>query len=321
MSLEPQEDQITWAMIMDVKLLLDPDLEIIVKTETNSIAKNETKIITQYEENDDTNMDLVKVDQDLRKACPKAELESNQNSDTKSEAVESEVQQMSSGKTSSLHKCYHCKSTFKHKGQLFHHEQVKHPDTSELTQHIEKDGGLYICKTCSKTFPSISLSRINKHLKLAHKVGADIQCFRCSKVFVYKWQLKIHQDVHDKVKKVVCDLCGRKLCDKYAMKNHRLYIHGSHDEQTKRKKYQCEICKKGFYLESLLTQHKQVHGEKNILCHQCDESYRSKHALSYHVKTKHLGEIHVFTEEMKVRARIGAVKRRAMAKIKSKDEE
>ena len=315
----PLEDQKTWAFIMEVKQILDPALQIIGSTEINTLEKKEIKTIIKYENKNDANIDLVKVDQDLQKMCLNLELKGSKKSIPTSELVKNEGQLINSDKRFSLYKCEQCNSTFKRKGVLLYHKQVKHPDKSELTRHIEKDGDLYKCKTCSKSFPSSSLTKINLHLKLAHKVGADIQCSRCSKVFAFMYEYKIHQDVHDKVKKAVCDLCGMKLCNKRAMKDHRLYIHGSYSEQSVAKKHQCDICKKGFYLESLLAQHKQVHGEKNISCNQCDESYRTKGALKYHVKTKHFGEVHVLTEEMKVKSRIRAVRRRAMEKIKSKE--
>ena len=324
MSREPQEDKKTWALIMDLKHIMDPDFPKKVIEETMDENDGEPRQTVKIK--DETNTDcsnLIKIDHELEKTGEEkfqiVEMKNDSNFGS-SATDETKENQVNSSEKLTLNTCYQCNVTFQHKGQLFHHEQVKHPTTSEFTQHIEKDGDLYRCTICSKTFPSNSIRRINKHLKLAHKLGADIQCSRCSKVFVFMRDYKIHLDVHDKVKKVVCDLCGKKLCDKYAMKKHRLYIHGSKDEQSKEKIYQCDICEKGFYLQSLLALHIQVHGEKNNLCHYCDESFRSKGGYTRHIKTKHLGEIFVKTEEMKVRARIGKVKRRAIAKLKLKEE-
>ena len=52
---------------MEVKLLLDPDLEVSVKTEIATIEKKEVEDITKDENKDDIEMNLVKIDQDIQK--------------------------------------------------------------------------------------------------------------------------------------------------------------------------------------------------------------------------------------------------------------
>jgi len=131
-----------------------------------------------------------------------------------------------------------------------------------------------ICDICSKTFKYKSW--LKRH-KLTHEVG-HIQCNYCPKSFKWCYNLKRHLITHLGRKSYDCQHCGKQFSYKYSLKYH---IDSQHIEKVK--KVCCPICQKKLSNHNVLRYHNnRVHsGVKPFIC-WCLMAFHAPNGLYRH---------------------------------------
>ena len=132
-----------------------------------------------------------------------------------------------------------------------------------------------LCPECGASTTSLS-----KHLNRHH--GEKQTCSYCGNEYAGIESLKSHINiVHEKIP---CTQCG-KLVGIARMNRHISSVHTPNDQ----KKYQCDVCSKGFSSLQHLRDHRNLHtGEKPYKCQFCPSSFASAGNHASHEKG-HLG--------------------------------
>lgn len=220
--------------------------------------------------------------------------------------------------------CHICSKSFSSLGKLKYHR----------LRHQEKR---FTCSFCNKKFFIHSLLR--KHIRLSHEKpndlvcefcdykSSDSNCFKshvvnnhtkdyklkcnlCDKGFLYKGNLRRHNEVQHEGVRFFCTFCSKNfkteryfeehfkqhdpLCEetklscpkcsktvnKHVFKRH-LEIHNED-----RKKYVCDVCGKNLLSLEGLKFHKKMHiGDKNYACDVCGKAFLTKQKLVIHTRT------------------------------------
>ena len=148
--------------------------------------------------------------------------------------------------------------------------QLEHPASEfQKPKYVPKQK---VCPECG-----ISVFNLGYHLS-THKGDKQI-CPHCAREVR---SLQVHiKNVHTKLP---CSQCG-KLVGSGVMNRHMASAHTPNDQ----KKYQCDICGKGFASKNNFQEHKYVHtGEKPYKCKYCSACFASKGTHAMHEKG-HLG--------------------------------
>ena len=132
-----------------------------------------------------------------------------------------------------------------------------------------------LCPECGASTTSLS-----KHLNRHH--GEKQTCSYCGQKYAGIESLKSHINiVHEKIP---CTQCG-KLVGIARMNRHIASVHTPNDQ----KKYQCDVCSKGFSSLQHLRDHRNLHtGEKPYKCQFCPSCFASAGNHASHEKG-HLG--------------------------------
>ena len=130
-----------------------------------------------------------------------------------------------------------------------------------------------------KVCPECGISVFNLGYHLSTHKGEKQICPHCAREVR---SLQVHiKNVHTKLP---CSQCG-KLVGSGVMNRHMASAHTPNDQ----KKYQCDICGKGFASKNNFQEHKYVHtGEKPYKCKYCSACFASKGTHAMHEKG-HLG--------------------------------
>ena len=147
---------------------------------------------------------------------------------------------------------------------------IEHPASEfQKPKYVPKQK---VCPECG-----ISVFNLGYHLS-THKGDKQI-CPHCAREVR---SLQVHiKNVHTKLP---CSQCG-KLVGSGVMNRHMASAHTPNDQ----KKYQCDICGKGFASKNNFQEHKYVHtGEKPYKCKYCSACFASKGTHAMHEKG-HLG--------------------------------
>ena len=133
-----------------------------------------------------------------------------------------------------------------------------------------------VCPECG-----LKVFELKRHLDMKH-FGEKQTCPQCNKELPCQSSLKDHfKKVHEKVP---CTQCG-ELFARIRIKRHILSKH----TPDNMKKYQCQICWKGFSVRGNYEDHMNIHtGDKPFKCKYCSECFASKGNHAMHER-KHLG--------------------------------
>ncbi|XP_013184706.1 zinc finger protein 260 [Amyelois transitella] len=143
-----------------------------------------------------------------------------------------------------------------------------------------------ICDTCGKVCetPNSLKAHLNCHRQKA--------CPYCSKILKTHSHFKIHVKCHEGIKRVhrkdksnyYCNDCEYRSLNKCTLQAHinKYHLHI--------RPFVCQICSKGFYKKSNLTEHAMTHtNAKNLTCEQCGVNFVCRKTLLEHLRL-HSGE-------------------------------
>lgn len=165
--------------------------------------------------------------------------------------------------SSNQFQCKICQNIFKRKIDMIHH----------MKSHAEAK---YQCQRCGMKFKF-------EGYFLKHEC---IACDICGDTFVLQQQLRNHQrNVHGKKFDMLeCDLCGKKMRNRYGMLYHMSKIH----MQLLEDGFRCDICGKGFKLKESIRLHMKNH-EAVVECRLCSRKVK-KVNMNVHMKLVHATE-------------------------------
>ncbi|XP_058976042.1 zinc finger protein 287 isoform X7 [Musca domestica] len=212
-------------------------------------------------------------------------------------------------------KCKTCNKICRDSTQLEAHEQTHLPNPPE-----SKYKKTFQCEKCSKTFSSKASFEHHMVAKHVPREEFKFECPECKKKFPSETQLTEHQQEHEKVKHskeqlpsklFICEICGRALPKRKALKIHKNKVHGPkikaqcnycgkwyatrqhmlahvYNMHTAADiEHRCDLC--GFCASSpsALYQHKRFRHdpEKKHKCSVCDKSFKTRVQLKEHTAT------------------------------------
>ena len=111
----------------------------------------------------------------------------------------------------STHKCPHCGSSFKEKGQLTEHVRAKHMDSR------------FGCLQCRRTF--VTKGGLSEHVRRIHQKLSRYRCETCGKDFYIRSNYYDHLATHTGVKRHICPMCQKQFTFKRGLKAHVLSFH------------------------------------------------------------------------------------------------
>ena len=143
-------------------------------------------------------------------------------------------------------------------------------ESLESVREAKKDG--YICETCCKVFPKVSI--LNNHRKSVHS-EKGYGCPFCDKVCKSKDGIKRHLTVHTGETPYMCLHCGKSFSDLYTRNEHEKYQHPNLGEE--------------------------------ILCKECGKQFRHPrnlklHMVHHNMDTPYDGKKRQYSNELKLEA-------------------
>ena len=212
--------------------------------------------------------------------------------------------------------CEYCDQKCKSETMLKAHITIRHPEKSEQLKYILDLDGMFQCTICLKKFKR--RNKCNYHIKMNHKIGAQLECEVCKKPFYYEYEMKVHMKSHNETKEAYCDLCGKGFSGKHVLKAHLISAHSTKQEKDSARAHFCSFCAKGFFNTGALKEHELLHGEaKNFHCPQCPKSFKQSSGLRSHVRRWHSESgAPILNEEQKAKMAAYMVKYRADKKAK-----
>lgn len=191
--------------------------------------------------------------------------------------------------------CHLCDKNYKKKSELKKHVvlhnvvihdeiiQTQNHDEAELihkAKQIINNRISYKCELCKKVI--FTKRGFLRHTRV-HSGKRPCKCELCGKCYRIEQDLARHvRDVHERLKKYPCDICGRAFANKGAKDDHRR-IH------TGERPYACKHCPKTFRTLNSIYIHNRVHTNyKPHKCSYCGKYFRSRQRLNNH-ETTHTG--------------------------------
>ena len=113
------------------------------------------------------------------------------------------------------------------------------------------------CIICHKKYPTGK--DLRKHQRRVHdgmSMKNKYQCSYCEKEFYLPSRLQAHIEfAHIEQKRLKCNICGRGFMEKDSLQDHMNVIHN----ETKDKKYKCDVCPKEYHYRGAFIIHKKIH--------------------------------------------------------------
>ncbi len=164
--------------------------------------------------------------------------------------------------------CKYCGKIFKKQNDCEEHENV-HTGAKP-----------FMCEQCGLAFAR--KSALKQHIQKMHTDISSLPakpCPICGKVFLYVKQFNRHVRTHD-TKKVQCQYCAKLLSNTSTLTDHIAQIHMTE------KKFNCDVCGKGFIKKYSLDCHLMMHsGDRPFQCSLCPKGFVTNWQLQHHLKT------------------------------------
>ena len=112
----------------------------------------------------------------------------------------------------------------------------------------------------------------------------EFKCEHCLKIFGSKNNMQKHIDtIHKKLRKHVCNICGKSFTDPTPLKQHTQ----RHNADPKVRPFKCKLCEKDFMLQVHLRAHELgAHESENVKCDFCNKELGKK-SIKAHISSFH----------------------------------
>jgi len=139
------------------------------------------------------------------------------------------------------------------------------------------DNGVPPCNQCASCMLPVYLARQQEKAEKVKGLVCDI----CGEIFSKSESLKVHREVIHEAVRYQCQECNYEAVRWKALKSHRKYMHTE-------KKYSCDFCGYKHAVLNRVTFHvAEMHGEKYINCDSCEFSAATQRGLNRHMYRKH----------------------------------
>ncbi|CAG0887437.1 unnamed protein product [Cyprideis torosa] len=167
-------------------------------------------------------------------------------------------------------RCPHCNKNYANPYVLNSHIKQAHSPEARI-----------VCNICGNRYLE---SYMKRHMAMIHsKEGRALSCEHCGEVSRSSYALKVHyQKAHsDTVERKPCKVCGKTFLFQFQLKRHES-VHES-------PQFPCEDCDKCFKRRDHLQNHRVIHQAPSALqCPECLRTYTHKRALKEHLNL-HIG--------------------------------
>ncbi|KPJ04908.1 Zinc finger protein 845 [Papilio xuthus] len=159
-------------------------------------------------------------------------------------------------------------------------KKMKKLEKAELKKSIEKT-------TIQKIFINKEQLMQERNMKANEKIfiNCPYKCMDCVKGFAYKGTYQKHMELHSKVSRYKCLICG--VIQKACMKDHYNSCHSKVAVL-----YRCQSCPRTYTDRYCLRKHvNSTHRNRRVICAHCMKTYASKDVLRNHIQLRHPTEL------------------------------
>ncbi|XP_055611729.1 zinc finger protein 558-like [Uranotaenia lowii] len=146
------------------------------------------------------------------------------------------------------------------------------------------------CHKCFSTKDKLKRHRCHKHSIIISETSAKHQCDICNKLFLFKFELIMHQRKHTDERNFECQHCDKKFIFKSHLDGHTAMHHMGQS-------FECDICRESFNTEKRLKNHRRTHldalpEEERISfeCNECGKFFCTKYDMKRHQANAHIKE-------------------------------
>ena len=137
----------------------------------------------------------------------------------------------------------------------------------------------FFCEKCNKLFSTHSSLRI--HIMTIHENNRPFKCTfpDCTKAYISKAKLIIHERTHTRIKPFVCEICKKSFNEKGNLKTHFKLHSGI-------RPFKCSLCDKSYKSKGHLKDHIEIqhHKIKKFYCQFCNKNFGRMSALNVHTR-------------------------------------
>lgn len=198
------------------------------------------------------------------------------------ETVEGLMLHVTSNHVKAIYTCHICNATFNLLEEIaIHHQGHSHRGKEKAT-----DIKLFKCSQCDARFRKSENLTVHMLTENHNKM-----CIHCNKTFASDKRLRLHLQIHRKLKPFQCTICNSSFHMKKYLSTHMLK-HGN-------RQFQCPVCKFMFKRQDLLQRHMKNHQNKKMFkCPfketlDCKKEFCRSDKLKLHIKchTKNMAKL------------------------------